>query len=567
MLSSYLIDDAKNALFDYIKIIKTTNKKLSIIFENDLISFFGIITNMDELKLNGITSIYSLNNQLILPNLDDILIITRSNFNVVTKIIDLINKNKFVHYYIAFVPEYDNLCKLILENNSAIEHIRMITKIPIYFLPLYDDLFILNNHSNHQLINGLLKVQKFIDIYGKCYFHGIGSKANFIINEIDVINEINEINVNSTETEENLFILFDRDLDLLTPLCTQLTYSGLIDELIQIQCRFIKFESTEIYLNDLIYEKIKHKMFTEVATILRDNTRELKINYDKIQTTNNIECSLIKKVMKETINIPHVESHLKIAKKIQDTINNKNWRFELSLEQKIISKEELTIEDIYEILKINNFHKIIRLLSMISLLNNGLHEKYEYIISIILNKFGFDKMELLNVLFKKKILCKNDKNVFSDFDIDIIDNEYDISKLYLGYVPLSIKIIDKLFLRQENNLTFLSNNSKLIENYKKMILKCKKCQKSKYQINNNNNVDNKYDKITFLNKINPFILNQLNQNNNQPLQIKRNIYLVFIGGITYSEYASIKNINKDIIILTNNLINGNSFIDNFLKNH
>lgn len=41
--------------------------------------------------------------------------------------------------------------------------------------------------------------------------------------------------LNSVSNHIDQFIIIDRNVDVLTPLCTQLTYEGLIDETIKIQ--------------------------------------------------------------------------------------------------------------------------------------------------------------------------------------------------------------------------------------------------------------------------------------------------------------------------------------------
>ena len=427
--SKCVIDESKIKL---INIIKMVGRKSSIVFEDDLISFIGLTINMNELKECGVQNIYSLNPNSKF-NLDgEIIIIAKSNLDSVDKIINFISNQKLknVHYYIIFIPEISTLCKLALENNAVFSQIRFIMSLPIYFLPLYDDLFIFNSTPNYFLMKGLYYFQA---LCGDSYFKGIGKNADIIIDELDDIRTSKPL----SKIIDNEFILFDRNLDILTPLCMQLTYAGLIDENLGIKMKSIEIKSNnKIHLNDPIYKRTKNKLFTELAPMLSKDIHTIQLTYKDVQKIKESDETTLEdfQTMREAIKgatiATHIETHLGIIKKISDIINNDEWRNQYALEKKILENEKLTIHDINEILNINDLNKILRFICIRSIINKGLDEHYEYILSKIINKFGYDKIRMLKNLSDIKLLSR-----YCDLNLNcnVIDTEYDVSKnLFMG---------------------------------------------------------------------------------------------------------------------------------------
>ena len=77
--------------------------------------------------------------------------------------------------------------------------------------------------------------------------------------------EKNNIYPSSTEIDE--LILFDRSIDLITPLCTQLTYGGLIDELLPNHIEDKK------YMEGALFNELRDLNFSRIGSVLSNKLK------------------------------------------------------------------------------------------------------------------------------------------------------------------------------------------------------------------------------------------------------------------------------------------------------
>ncbi len=66
-------------------------------------------------------------------------------------------------------------------------------------------------------------------------------------------------NNNTNESGIKTVVLIDRTMDMVTPMCTQLTYEGLIDEILHINDGFVKLDSSLVPSSKKKKEKEKGK--------------------------------------------------------------------------------------------------------------------------------------------------------------------------------------------------------------------------------------------------------------------------------------------------------------------
>jgi hypothetical protein len=126
-----------------------------------------------------------------------------------------------------------------------------VLNLPIDMLPLEKDVLSLEAYdsvpqlflkNDTTVLSTLVRtIIKFESIFGKIkYKYAKGDYAKTLKKLLETEEEINPC-----ETEEQILaaILIDRSVDFVTPLCTQYTYEGMIDELVGIKlsiyCCFI----------------------------------------------------------------------------------------------------------------------------------------------------------------------------------------------------------------------------------------------------------------------------------------------------------------------------------------
>uniref|UniRef100_A0A4W5PBG4 VPS33B late endosome and lysosome associated n=1 Tax=Hucho hucho TaxID=62062 RepID=A0A4W5PBG4_9TELE len=88
----------------------------------------------------------------------------------------------------------------------------------------------------------------------------------------------------------NVFLI-DRDVDLVTPLCSQVVYEGLVDDIFRIKCGCVEFgpdvtssdKSIKVMLNsqDKVFNEIRNEHFSQVFGFLSQKARNLQTAYDK----------------------------------------------------------------------------------------------------------------------------------------------------------------------------------------------------------------------------------------------------------------------------------------------
>ena len=248
---------------------------------------------------------------------------------------------------------------------------------------------------------------------------------------------------------------------------------------------------------------------------------------------NQIQESMEKiKIVSEERN--SLKTQLNLAEHISKTKKLPKEQLFLFYEQTLLLGETPStffesIED--EIAIKGDLYKIIRIISLYSLINGGIKNKlYDQIKIDLINIYGFQEIFFLNNLEKLNILkYYNSSNIFYydlnkkleliNESVDFI-NPNDTSYSFSGYCPIFIRLIEKAISKGWNTINDLIK-----------------------KISNEFKFPDDENKIININK-----------------KEKDFILLIFIGGITYGELAAIRYLNntlknKKFIVLTTGMIN------------
>ncbi|CCH44804.1 Vacuolar protein sorting-associated protein [Wickerhamomyces ciferrii] len=364
-------------------------------------------------------------------------------------------------------------------------------------------------------------------------------------------------NTNNSGKQCDLIVL-ERNLDFLSVLLNQLTYSGIIDELYDIDINSIKLDDEFFNLNeeeDSLYDSIKFKNFGEACDELNTQAKELQSNYNDLQSQ-----STISQVKQFVDNLPHLESlkkqvsnHTKLSESIltQLETNDEFSKFNILLEfQQDIILQNLTyssiISKILELIYEDNysFEELIRLISITSIIYNGIREKdYIQLNNEILEFFGFQNFQILQNLIKIGLITiRGDPSIIKNFNnlnlkLNLVPNDDDpLGFAYRGYIPLITRIL-------EQTISTTKRSSWDHLDLKSLIL--------------GKTIDEE--------------LTQDNIGLGGLLQKNSIVIIVMIGGLTYSELATIKKLEKLIkektgvekkfIVVTDSFINAKKLIN------
>jgi hypothetical protein len=291
-------------------------------------------------------------------------------------------------------------------------------------------------------------------------------------------------------------IIIDRVVDLATPLCTQLTYEGLVDEVVGIQSAHVEVDAALVAdtqgsvqmtsaggasgsntplangarnsrkvrldaLTDPLFGSIRDENFAIVGEKLHNSAKQLNEDYEKRHNAKTVSemRAFVSRLGGLTKAHQSLRLHTGLTEKIMEYTTRELFNLNLELQQNIIAGLDLngqlsSIEDL--ILAEAPIFIVLRLLCLLSVVGGGIKPKnLEYLKREILQTYGYDKITLLHMLNKTQLLTRATTSssrssigfqaVRSPLKlvVDDVDERQpnDISYAYSGYAPLSIRLV------------------------------------------------------------------------------------------------------------------------------
>ena len=460
-------------------------------------------------------------------------------------------KESLNKYHIIFIPKISGECYSYINDSKYKSYFNVhILNIDIFQLD-YDLLSLENNNSFRDIyidknLNSLSSLSraivKYETVFGRIKFKY--SKGFYSKKLTEILNREEEaLNNNLNNENETLAcFIFDRNIDMITPLCTNYVYEGILDDYIgidfnsiSINTKILEKESKvdnikkiDLSEKDKFYSSVKDFNFNKIKKFFPERLTELnKENLDKE-----------KKIEKNSLT-----NHINISDYVLRNQKYPIFKFYQNFEKSLL-KGELPnklndfIED--ELSKKANEYNLLKIVCLESIIHSGIKYKvYEQIKKDFLNVYGYQEIFLWHNLERIEMLKQQDNNTFySDankklqliFDNVDINDPNDISYTYNGYAPMLIRLIEKAISPGGWNAI-------------KDLLK---------KIPGDTNFPSDETDIFTTSVEKQFIL------------------LVFIGGITYGELAAIrllnkKNRNKKFIVITTGMINTKKIFDSLKK--
>ncbi|SCV04753.1 LANO_0G12134g1_1 [Lachancea nothofagi CBS 11611] len=298
-------------------------------------------------------------------------------------------------------------------------------------------------------------------------------------------------------------VVFERDMDLLTPLCSQLTYGGILDDLYEIDDKHLKHppELSDIdvisldYAKDEVWNELKFKNFGALGPRLNELARELQAEYDARHQAESV--GEIKQFVENLGGLQErqklLKLHTALSSKVVSEVTEKDEGDEesffnrvMELEQDLIAGnlgQRSSCEKILELLHEGHppYSALVRLCCIFSLTRNGIREReYNLLRTEIIDAWGVDAMfELQRLARAGMFLSKQnftEHSLWSDFDsfagyLDLVPQivgETDPGKpvensfAYCGTVPIITRAIQFLFDRSIVTKTFSSQQPFII---------------------------------------------------------------------------------------------------------
>ncbi|CAG5119015.1 unnamed protein product, partial [Candidula unifasciata] len=316
-------------------------------------------------------------------------------------------------FYLLFVPRKSLLCEKKLKELGVYGSFASVDEFNLGLIPfdsdllsmemdeLYRECYLDNDFTSLFFVaQSLMTLQA---LYGTIpYVYGKGDCAKHVVDMMRRMKmEMGGCEPQITPQIDNLLIL-DRNVDLLTPLLSQLTYEGLIDEIFNIKNTNVKLppekfitpeerknskeeaitEQKKFILNssDELFAELRDKNFNAVGGIVSRKAKTITAEFDERHTAKTVG------EMKQFVSkLPHLQSartslgiHTSIAELIKEVTDSDEFLDSLRCQQELLhgletDKVNPYIEDC--IAREESLIKVLRLICIQSVCNDGLKPK------------------------------------------------------------------------------------------------------------------------------------------------------------------------------------------------
>ncbi|OMO93071.1 Sec1-like protein [Corchorus olitorius] len=424
---------------DLVKILKDIRGKKCLVIEPKLGGSLSLIIQTSLLKEYGI-ELRHLSAEPVQTDCTKVVYLVPSQRDLMkfisSHVHNDISKGLQREYYIYFVPRREIQCERILEEEK-VHHLMTIGEYPLYVVPLDEDIlsFELDLAFKECQADGdtgsLWRIAKAIHKLESSFgvIPNVRAKGKASVLVADILSRMQtEEPVNSSDMavpEINTLVLIDREVDMVTPMCSQLTYEGLLDEFLHINNGSVELDASimggqqegkkmKVPLNssDKLFKEIRDLNFEVVTQVLRQKATSMKQDYTEMTTTNQ-SVSELKDFVKKLNSLPEMTRHINLAQHLSTFTSKPSFLAKLDMEHTIIEASS--------------------------------YERRE-----LLHSYGFEHMATLHNLekaglFKKQESKSNWLTVKRALQLVVEDtdtaNPNDIAYVFSGYAPLSIRLV------------------------------------------------------------------------------------------------------------------------------
>ncbi|XP_060105435.1 vacuolar protein sorting-associated protein 33A [Heteronotia binoei] len=560
----------------------------AIVWDEYLTGPFGLIAQYSLLKEHEVEKMFTLKpGRLPLADVRNIIFFVRPRLELMDIIAENVLSEDRIRspqrdFHILFVPRRSLLCEQRLKDQGILGAFIHREEYSLDLIPFDGDLLSMESEnafkecylendqtSLYHAAKGLMTLQA---LYGTIpQIFGKGECARHVANMMIRMKREFSGSQNPIFPVFDTLLLLDRNVDLMTPLATQLTYEGLIDEIYGIQNSYVKLppekfapkkqgesgkdlptEPKKLQLNSAeeLYAEIRDKNFNAVGSVLSKRAKIISAAFEERHHAKTV--GEIKQFVSQ---LPHMQAarsslanHTSIAELIKDITTSEDFFDKLTVEQEFMSgvdtdKVNNYIEDC--IAQKHPLIKILRLVCLQSVCNSGMKQKVlDYYKREILQTYGYEHILTLNNLEKAGLLKpqtsgrNNYPTIRKTLRLWMDDvneqNPHDISYVYSGYAPLSVRLAQLL----------ARPGWRSIEEVLKML------------------PGPHFEERQQL----PTGLQKKRQHGENKVTV-----VFFLGGVTYAEIAALRFLSQmedggtEYVIATTKLINGTSWIKSLME--
>lgn len=568
----------------FLKLIQKHEGKKLIYWDPELIPWFDTIVSSSILKSLGCVMMTFDPKSLVPPSGDHehVMFITKSSIKNTDILADFIlnemrARSKKTYQLIA-VPRHKLVCQRRLEEKNVDNKITSIDEFNFDIIAYDSDLLSLerpecyaecllkrDSSGLHMLANAIMTLQAVYGVIPR--ISGKGTAARFVYDMIHRMSSEWSGSETMNFPQIDHLILLDRSVDPLTPLLTQLTYEGMIGEVFGIANSATELEidgqMKKILLSseEDLYSELRDQNFTQVPAIIIKRAKHLSAiesKYKSSDKTIGVMHEFVKQLPQIKSGKASLNVHTSIAELLKRHTSSDEFMDSLRCQQDFLYEMESDKVHPYIekcILESYDLMEVLRLICIQSYCSGGLKpkllEKYK---REIIQSYGYQHLPTLENLEKVglistysvknyPIISKSLKLVQSGM---AATGTHDLSQIYSGYTPLSIRLIQFLGERGWDAI--------------EEVLNLLPGETIKSHAN-----------LSARDKSSSYSLADMARERYQPKERKVNL-VVFIGGVTRAEVSALRYLSQmadfdnEYIILSTGIIDGRQWLTSLSEN-
>mmetsp|Transcript_1248 Transcript_1248/g.2696 ORF Transcript_1248/g.2696 Transcript_1248/m.2696 type:complete len:665 (-) Transcript_1248:35-2029(-) len=420
----------------------------ALVLDPSLSGPLGLIAEKQLLKEHGVEKTYHLRTEPFETDQRRVMFLVRDkiwNMKAIAKQVRFNQNNRQkLEYCVIVVPRRTIICERVLEEEGVYNDVQL-GEFDLGLIPCEDDVISMEypdalreclcDGDFSSLFYAARCIRKLESRFGIIpTIKGKGASAKKVADIIVRLRkEVPEDNKGEGEEQQiDELILVDRESDLVTPMLTQLTYEGLIDDIFGISNGIVELPSelissapqvgdkkakvkVQFNSSDQLFALLRDANFEQVGSIVKKRATFLKAVQDEKDSLQGKSVTEIKEYVRKLkeINIQQEKNllslHTSIALEIKSLVTSCLFSRRLEIEQGILQGRigpDRAVEFIQHLLcRKEPFLKTLRLLCLSSLIFNGI-KRLETLKTEFIQVYGFEVMQTLEKLEKVNLIKK-----------------------------------------------------------------------------------------------------------------------------------------------------------------
>lgn len=630
---------------DLLNLLEGVRGKLNLVLEQSLAGPIGAIVKVATLQEYGVDKFFFLENNNANTSQRNVVFIARGecgrNAPAIAETIRRLQRESQTghEFHIFWVPRRTTVADKQLEEAGVLGDVN-IHELPLYFFPLEKDVLSLELDESFRdlylnrdatpsflLAKALMEIQKQHGLFPRIIGKGDNAKRvaellarmrQEILAGIDPSDAQRNGGLSPSTTIESAIII-DREVDFVTPLLTQLTYEGLIDEVFGIQNNQVEVDTTvvgappqatagaassqsrkrkiQLDSSDKQFEQLRDKNFAVVGNLLAQQARRLQSvqkDYEGKTTTKSIAelKDFVTKLPGYQQEHQSLRIHTGLAEEMVKYTKADQFTGLLEVQQSLAagadpSSQFDAIEEL--IARGTPLAEVLRMLCIYSCISDGVKPKeYDQFRRLILEGYGYQHILTLNRLEKLQLFLSRSSPLANMIPmtmgsggtgagtktnytylrkllrliVDEVqeDDPNDIAYVYSGYAPLSVRLV-QCVLQKQYLLTVTKGNGVTSSTGSSAAQGWHGFDEAVKHVRGQ----------TFY---------ELQKGEDKAVKArallsagseKQTVFVVFVGGITFAEIAALRFIaqqeeaRRNIVICATSIISGNRMMDTAIE--